>query len=296
MLSEKMDIFVEAADALCFSDVAKSRYTTQPTISRQISALEAEWGIKLFVRTNKGLRLTPEGSIMLSCCKKMQQLCENSLERAKDLKVRKQDRLRLGFLETFDVERIFMPYLQEFSDRYPELELSVSSHSFRELRKGLETREFDIIYTYDFELPRIREDVVADYLTELTCFFALSEKHPLYSKADLSLRDCEGETYFLPEPSDTVGRELDLKNILHAEGVANCRIRFVPNLASLYLQMQMGKGIALLDESVAGIRDPRYRLLRLQKVYKPLGLISVWRKDNLNPFLSLFVNSQKLAL
>ena len=45
MLTEQIEVFLETADALCFSTVAKKRFTTQPTISRQISALEEEWGL-----------------------------------------------------------------------------------------------------------------------------------------------------------------------------------------------------------------------------------------------------------
>ena len=74
MISEKIDLFLDAGQELNFSAVAKKNYTTQPTVSRQISDLEAEWGMQLFVRSNKGLRLTPEGAVMLDCCRKMNRL------------------------------------------------------------------------------------------------------------------------------------------------------------------------------------------------------------------------------
>ena len=72
MISEKIDIFLDSGRELNFSAVARNNYTTQPTVSRLIADLETEWGMKLFIRSNKGLRLTPEGAVMLDCCKKME--------------------------------------------------------------------------------------------------------------------------------------------------------------------------------------------------------------------------------
>lgn len=247
MISEKIDIFIEVAETLCFSEVAKLRYTTQPTISRQISSLEQDWGIELFVRTNKGLRLTPEGSVMLGCCKKMNQMCQNNLKLAKEIRASKRDRLRIGFLEVFDVERIFMPYLQKFSEVHPDLDVTVSSNTFSKLRQGLAKNEYDIIYTLDFEVQSMEGDIVADYLGELPIWFAVSDRHPLYRKEELSINDLEGEIFYLPGESDSAGRQRDLEQILHANGISNSQIRFMANVNSVNLQMKLGKGIALLD-------------------------------------------------
>ena len=53
MISEKIDLFLDAGQELNFSAVAKKNYTTQPTVSRQISDLEAEWGMQLFIVQTK---------------------------------------------------------------------------------------------------------------------------------------------------------------------------------------------------------------------------------------------------
>lgn len=292
MLSEKIEIFIEAADSLRFSAVAKKRYTTQPTISRQISALEEEWGVKLFVRSNKGLRLTPEGAIMLNCCKKMKESCEKSLAMAKEIQIGKQDKLRLGFLETLDVERIFMPFMTEFSETYHELDISITYASFGELRRGLEKNVFDIIYTLDFEEKNIRSDVVVDEILNLKPWIVLSRNHPLFYKEDLKLEDCLNEYFYLPETTDSPGREEDLRMILKSNGIGNGKIRFVSNLESVLFQVKMGKGIALLDSGVKEILNSDFRTLELKTHEGSLNLVCVWKKDNLNPFLPLFLNKQ----
>lgn len=296
MLTEQIEMFLETADALCFSTVAKRRFTTQPTISRQISALEAEWGLKLFIRTNKGLRLTPEGTIMLACCQKMKQQCEESLKRARELTIGKNARLKLGFLELMDTERIFMPFLRNFAREYMDLDISISSHSFGKLREGLKKGEFDIIYTFDFERRNISGDVVANILGEVKPVFVLSEYHPLFRKQDLHISDCADEIFYLPESKDAPGREEELQLILRAHGIREGKIQFVQNLDSVLFQMQTGKGIALMDTSFKDLYNASYRLLEFEHYKGSLNLMSVWRKDNLNPFLPLLVNQQTVNI
>ncbi len=57
--------FVRVADAGSFSAVARERNTTQPGVSRQITALEDHLGARLLQRTTRSLALTPEGRELL---------------------------------------------------------------------------------------------------------------------------------------------------------------------------------------------------------------------------------------
>ncbi len=53
--------FLATADAGSFSGAARLLGTTQPTVGRQIAALEEELGVVLFERLGRGLSLTPTG-------------------------------------------------------------------------------------------------------------------------------------------------------------------------------------------------------------------------------------------
>src|SRR6266704_6898486 len=43
-------------------------FRTQPDVSMQLRALEAEAGARLLIRTRRGVRPTPEGQRLLACC------------------------------------------------------------------------------------------------------------------------------------------------------------------------------------------------------------------------------------
>ena len=65
METARLRAFVEAADRGSVKAAADSLGYTPSAISQLITALEKELGITLFVRSQKGMKLTAEGSEML---------------------------------------------------------------------------------------------------------------------------------------------------------------------------------------------------------------------------------------
>lgn len=80
MTTEQMRTFLAVADCLNFTKAAERLYLSQPTISRQIQALEEECKTPLLVRTRKEVRLTPAGAIMVSHLKNSLEEIEAGLE------------------------------------------------------------------------------------------------------------------------------------------------------------------------------------------------------------------------
>ena len=60
-LLEHIKTFVRAVETGSFTAVAQEQQQSQPTVSRQISALEEHLGVRLMQRTTRALTLTDEG-------------------------------------------------------------------------------------------------------------------------------------------------------------------------------------------------------------------------------------------
>lgn len=58
---KQIQYFAACAQTGSFSKAAESLYTTQPSVSKIIKAMEEELGVRLFERYAKGISLTPEG-------------------------------------------------------------------------------------------------------------------------------------------------------------------------------------------------------------------------------------------
>jgi DNA-binding transcriptional LysR family regulator len=66
MNTTQVKCFLKAAENLNFTESAAELFISQPAFSHNISTLEDEWGIELFVRSNKrkDMTLTPAGAVM----------------------------------------------------------------------------------------------------------------------------------------------------------------------------------------------------------------------------------------
>lgn len=66
---KQLQYFVVCAQTGSFSDAAKVLYSTQPSVSKVVKALEDALGMQLFERLPRGIRLTSAGTESLSVCK-----------------------------------------------------------------------------------------------------------------------------------------------------------------------------------------------------------------------------------
>ena len=68
MLDPKLDTLLLVAEKRNFTRAAQALSLTQPAVSHHISQLEQELGVRLFVRGNGDLMLTPEGGDCAAVC------------------------------------------------------------------------------------------------------------------------------------------------------------------------------------------------------------------------------------
>ncbi|MCC3605601.1 MAG: LysR family transcriptional regulator [Microcoleus sp. PH2017_29_MFU_D_A] len=118
-----MQTFVRAIEMKSFSAVAREQQTTQPTISKQIAALEKYLGVQLITRSTTNLSLTEEGKRYYQYC---QQILETVAEAEASLtgKERATGILRLGCPVLFGEKQI-VPRLKAFMKRYPDVKIDL---------------------------------------------------------------------------------------------------------------------------------------------------------------------------
>ena len=61
MRTSQLEYFTAVAETLSFTRASELCHVAQPAISQQIQSLEKELGFSLFVRSTKGVELTPAG-------------------------------------------------------------------------------------------------------------------------------------------------------------------------------------------------------------------------------------------
>ncbi|MDR1541304.1 MAG: LysR family transcriptional regulator [Clostridiales bacterium] len=96
MYNRQLDTFIRVADAGSFSKAAENNFITPTAVIKQINRLEKELGLRLFVRTYRGIALTEEGKLLYDDAKYVIQYCEDSVRRAKGVGKHSEDIIRIG--------------------------------------------------------------------------------------------------------------------------------------------------------------------------------------------------------
>jgi LysR family glycine cleavage system transcriptional activator len=119
---QALQALVEVADSGSFTQAAQKLCLTQSAVSRQIQQLESHFGVTLFVRSSRSIRLTPQGEQVLASAR-------NILEQLKALEDRlnPQNRpFRIRMHVSLAV-RWLLPKLSDFYRRHPEISLAIET-------------------------------------------------------------------------------------------------------------------------------------------------------------------------
>lgn len=133
-------IFYTVANHGNITKAAAELNISQPAISKSIKNLEDGLGGKLFVRTKRGVVLTVEGKEFYNYIKQAIEFIGNAENKFTDLINLEVGSIKIGISVTLTRE-FLLPYLKEFHDRYPKIDIqiatNVSSELFTKLRNGL---------------------------------------------------------------------------------------------------------------------------------------------------------------
>lgn len=121
--AHQLNVFLIAARTLNFTAAARQLHMTQPSVSQHIQALEHHFGIELFVRAGRHLRLTDAGEALLPMAEKMVSQSKSIENKMESLKGDVYGRLLVACSTT--VGKYVLPYLlAEFMKMYPKVEAS----------------------------------------------------------------------------------------------------------------------------------------------------------------------------
>ncbi|HJP90058.1 MAG TPA: LysR family transcriptional regulator, partial [Candidatus Limnocylindrales bacterium] len=119
---KRLRTFVAVAEHGTVSKASEVLNITQPALSRQIGALEHEFGFELFERSGRRLMLTPQGEQLLGSCRSLLACAATVTERAQAL--RRGDTKELKITATsLTIETLFPTFLHFYTQRKPGVRL-----------------------------------------------------------------------------------------------------------------------------------------------------------------------------
>lgn len=117
-----LNAFVQAADARSFTVAGRQLGVSPSAIGKAIGRLEERLGVRLFHRSTRTIRLTPEGALFLERCKRIFDEVRSAEEELSQTKGTPSGKLRVSMPLA---GMLMMPTLSAFMRAYPQVELDL---------------------------------------------------------------------------------------------------------------------------------------------------------------------------
>src|ERR1700742_608096 len=174
----RLRTLVEVARRGSFSAAADALSFTQPSISRQIAALEAEVGAQLLERDARRVRLTQAGEVLVGHAEAVLLRLDSAQAQLDALAGLEGGRLRLSAFASANAWLV-PEALARFADRHPKVDISVARglphHEFEQLRAG----EVDLALVTSWDIHEPAEGIETVSLLEDELHLAMPRSHPL---------------------------------------------------------------------------------------------------------------------
>ena len=285
----RIKYFVEVARCGSFSKAAQTLYVSQPNLSRQIALMEQEVGFELFHRSGKSIQLTRAGEYLYGQLRDIPAHTERAIAHAEVISLRDAGSLSIGVLEGQDVNAFLSGRINGLRERDPNLIVELERNSFRNLRQGLDRGSYDVLFTLEFELEG-RNDWDSVILFQQPGAIVLSRSHPLANRDGLTIEDFRNEPFVaISRENSPGGYNLLLRQCAECGFVPNI-VRETATTESLFLCVEMGMGVAILDRNTRLERNDALRIIDIPGS-RAAGLVAVWRKDNRNPLVPALIEA-----
>lgn len=135
---------IAVADAGGFTRAAARLHLAQQALSKQISDLECELDVKLFVRMARGTRLTPAGAVFVEDARTTLAQSQRAVARARGMERQESQLLRVGLLPCSTLTESAVAPLRCFRQRHPRVQIDIIQMAPLALLSGIRDGSLDL--------------------------------------------------------------------------------------------------------------------------------------------------------
>jgi len=185
--------FATIVDVGGVARAATRLHLSQPALSRQISALEAELGVPLFDRIGRRVQLTSQGEDLLRRSRRLLAEADSLGERARELKRGETGILRVAATPQV-IENLLAPFLIHYRRRHPGVEVHFVEDGGARLLGRLERGEAHLSMT-----PASTTRFAGALLYPMHVIAAVPSAHPLARRRVIEVAELADEPLLLPQ-------------------------------------------------------------------------------------------------
>jgi DNA-binding transcriptional LysR family regulator len=280
--------FTAVVECNGYREASRRLHIAQPSISEAVSDLEDELGLKLFSRTHRNARLTPEGEIFYTDAVRILQQAQTAILTAKRAAQGEVGRLSIGFIGSATLS--FLPELiRRYKLEYPDVKLALHDLYPAELDKACDRGEIDIAITRTLSLERSKNRQSRVLLRDpLVAVLPRSRKLKLKSNK-IRLADLANERFILFHRQGAPGVFDTIVGACRSQGFSP-RVENEPNSMQTILSLvEAEEGVAIVPASISNLRSHGVQFVLLVPDLH-LDLIVAWSRGETSVVLRTFLD------
>jgi LysR family hydrogen peroxide-inducible transcriptional activator len=233
--------FVAVAETGNFTRASERSHVSQPSLSQQISKLEAEVGHKLFHRLGRKAVLTEAGTAFLERARRILFEVENASKELGDHPGLAR-RITIGAVQTV-MPYLLTPLIGGLRETHPNLLVDAVEDFRGNLVQGVLEGDLDLAV---LPLPVKEHRISIEPLLSEPLLLVVGKQHPIAARTEISIADLAGETFVSMGDSSSLAAQI---RAFFGDQKFQPRIGFrCAQVATLKQFISMGLGISLLPE------------------------------------------------
>ena len=281
MLGTKMETLLAVVEYQNFTKAANALSLTQPAVSHHITALESELGVAIFVRGKGGLKLTPEGEIVVKYARRLKALYANlGAELANSKK--NLTKLRVGITHTSE-SNLTIEALGKCSEQNDQLSITIITDTIKNLYDMLGNFEIDLAIAEGTPSDPAFHSVMLD-TDYLVC--VMSNANPLAKSAMVTLSELKKERMILRLPSSATRVLFDSTLQSLNDPIENFNVTLeVDNIATIkdLIRKDMGVSILPMSACMDELRKGKLTALPIENLSMARETRIIYNKDFSHP-------------
>ena len=241
-----METLLAVVEHQNFTRAAEALYVTQPAVSHQIKQLEEEIGAPLFVRNKSGLKLTPQGEIVVKYARRQKALNAKMYLELQNVQ-KHLSILRIGITHTSE-SNLTAASLAKCSNQHRGLKIILFTDTINNLYDKLENYEIDLAII-DGALQDSRFSSMMLDTDYLMC--VMSNNNPLAHKGVVTLAELKEQKMILRTPASATRALFESALESNNESIAHFDVILeVDNIATIKDLIRKNLGVSILPRSV----------------------------------------------
>ncbi|HEY6406543.1 MAG TPA: LysR family transcriptional regulator, partial [Ktedonobacteraceae bacterium] len=191
----QLTVFRTVAQYLSYTRAAEALYLSQPAVAQQVKTLEQVLGLRLFVRSGRGIVLTPVGQEFHNHADRLLTRLAETTPVVHEIHTLKRGSVVIGASISAGTY-VVPPLLGSFHARYPRVRVTLFVAHRHTIEEGLLTYKIDLgVMGYVEQRERFDVELLRPY----QLLVVASPSHRLAGRSTIPLHDLQKETLLIRE-------------------------------------------------------------------------------------------------